>query len=72
MTKFIITMLLCSSVSGNDCKPFQPEITEFKTYSECARYGYKYASKVMTDLNDTFIEEYRAYIVFSCKENQTI
>ena len=72
MSKFIITMLLCSSISGNDCKPFKPEYTEFKTYPECARYGYKYSSELMTNFSDTFIDEYRAYIIFSCKENQTI
>ena len=72
MTKFILVMLLCSNVTGNDCRSFEPEYTEFKTYHGCARYGYEYSSELMTNFSDEFIDEYRAYIVFSCKENQTI
>ena len=65
-------MLLCSNVSGNDCRSFEPKYTEFKTYHGCARYGYKTASEIMTNFSDEFIDEYRTYIVFSCKENQII
>ena len=65
-------MLLCSNISGNSCKPFEPEYTEFKSYHECARYGYKYSSELMDNFSDSFINDYRTYIVFSCKENQTI
>jgi len=72
MSKFILVMLLCSNVSGNDCRSFEPEYTEFKTYHSCARYGYEYASELMTNFSNEFIDEYRAYIVFSCKENQNI
>jgi len=72
MTKFILVMLLCSNISGNSCKPFEPEYTEFKSYHECARYGYKYSSELMDNFSDSFINDYRTYIVFSCKENQTI
>ena len=72
MTKFILVMLLCSNISGNSCKPFVPENTEFNSYHECARYGYKYSSELMDNFSDTFINDYRTYIIFSCKENQTI
>ena len=65
-------MFLCSQISGNGCKPFEPEFTHFDTYHECARYGYEYASELMTNFSDKFIDEYRTYIVFSCKENQSI
>jgi hypothetical protein len=61
-------MYLCSQIPGNACKPFEPEYTEFKNYGECARYGYQYSSELMSNFSDKFIEEYRAYIVFDCKE----
>jgi len=72
MTKFILTMFLCSQISGNGCKPFKPEFTHFDTYHECARYGYSYSDELMTEFSTGFINEYRAYIIFGCKEEGTI
>jgi len=69
--KFVIIMFLCSNIAGNDCKPFEPEYTEFKSYPECSRYGYEYASELMNNFSDKFIDEYRTYIIFSCKEQAT-
>jgi len=69
--KYVIIMFLCSNIAGNDCKPFEPEYTEFKNYPECARYGYEYAGELMNNFSDTFIEEYRTYIIFDCKEQAT-
>ena len=68
MTKFILTMLLCSQVAGNDCKPFQPEFTHFNTYHECIRYGYSYSDELMTEFSKEFIEGHRVYIIFGCKQ----
>jgi len=72
MTKFILTMFLCSQVAGNDCKPFQPEFTHFNTYHECARYGYSYSNELMTEFSVEFIDEFRTYIIFGCKEEGTV
>ena len=69
--KFILIMLLCSNIPGNKCNPFQPEYYEFKNYPECMRYGYEYSSDLMTNFSDEFIDEYRTYIIFSCKEQAT-
>ena len=72
MTKFILVMLLCSQINGNDCRTFEPEYVEFKSYRECARYGYNSASELMNEFSDEFIEDYRTYIKFSCEEGSTI
>jgi len=66
--KFILMMLLCSNIAGNECNPFEPEYNEFKNYPECMRYGYEYSSQLMNDFSYEFVNEYRTYIVFSCKE----
>jgi len=66
--KYILIMFICSQVAGNDCKPFQPDYTEFKSYSECARYGYEHSSALMTNFSDAFIEDYQTYIIFNCRE----
>jgi|TARA_R100001015_G_scaffold14292_1_gene6502 hypothetical protein len=64
--KWVIGMLLCSHIATNDCKQFEPEYTEFKTYHECARYGYEYASELMNNFSVEFIDSYSAYIIFTC------
>jgi|TARA_R100000541_G_scaffold28832_1_gene38101 hypothetical protein len=66
--KFVLVMLLCSNVSGNSCKPFEPEYTTFNHFHECARYGYSYSSELMQNFSKEFIDEYKTYIIFSCKE----
>ena len=66
--KFMLIMLLCSNVTGNSCKPFEPQYSSFKHYHECARHGYDYSSELMNNFSKEFIDEYRTYIIFSCKE----
>ena len=65
-------MLICSNLAGNECKPIAVEIEEFDKYHECARHGYGAASELMNNFSEEFIDEYRTYIIFSCKENNTI
>jgi len=66
--KFVLVMLLCSNVSANSCKPFKPEFIQFEEYHQCARYGYNYSSELMKNFSKEFIDEYKAYLIFSCKE----
>ena len=72
MTKFVLIMFLCSYIPGNECKQFEPEHNDFKNYHECARNGYDSAAELMNSFSNTFVDEYRAYIIFSCKEKSTI
>ena len=69
--KYVIIMFLCSNIAGNECKQFEPEYTEFKSYHECARYGYEYADELMTNFSDGFIDQYKTYIIFNCKQQAT-
>ena len=39
--KFLMVMFICSNVEGNECRPIQPLITYFNTYSECAIHAYE-------------------------------
>ena len=66
--KFVLIMLLCSNVPGNKCQPFEPEYYDFNTYHECARHGYDYSAELMNNFSEEFIDEYGAFIVFSCKQ----
>ena len=72
MTKFILLMVVCSGIPGNDCKPISTPITEFNTYHECIYYGYDYSNVLLKSIGDESVSEYEMYTKFSCKENQII
>mgnify|MGYP003144258115 FL=1 len=72
MTKFILTMFICSAIEGNQCKLMPTPINQFKTYHECAYYGYDFSSILLREFDVNFVDTYRTYTAFSCKENQTI
>tara|TARA_R100000654_G_scaffold36375_1_gene62033 strand:+ start:156 stop:374 length:219 start_codon:yes stop_codon:yes gene_type:complete len=72
MTKFILLMLLCSGIPGNDCKSIPTPVVEFNTYHECAYYGYDYSSELLRTFDPKSIDEFRIYTAFDCKENSTI
>mgnify|MGYP003681789432 FL=1 len=71
MTKFILIMFICSHVVGNDCKTLPTEIVQFDTYHECAIYGYSYSAGLLTDMSSEFVDTYRAFTMFDCKESST-
>jgi len=72
MTKFILLMFICSHVVGNDCKTIPTPIIEFNTYHECAIYGYNYSATLLADMSADFVDTYRAFTMFDCKESSTI
>ena len=65
-------MVLCSKIAANECKPFMPKQEIFDNYKDCARFGYTHSAEVMNGLDDKFIEDYQAYIVFNCKPQSSI
>ncbi len=72
MTKFILLMLVCSNIPGNDCKPIPTPVTEFDKYHECAYYGYDYSSTLLRSMGPDAVDEYKMYTMFDCKESSTI
>ena len=60
--KFILLMLICSNIAGNDCKPIPTPIEEFNRYHECSRYGYEYAGELMNNFSDEFIDTYMSNV----------
>ena len=67
-----MVMFICSYVEGNECRPIQPLITYFNTYSECVIYGYEYSTNILKKFDSKFINTYRVYTVFKCKETTKI
>ena len=66
--KFIMLMYICSHVAGNECKLMPTPVLNFNTYSECAIYGYEYSTILLKEFNEEFVNTYRAYTLFDCKE----
>jgi len=72
MTKFILLMVVCSGISGNDCKPIPTPITEFDTYHQCIYFGYDYSSILLKEMTSAAVDEYEMYTKFSCKVDKII
>ena len=67
--KFIMLMYICSHIAGNECKLIPTPVVNFNTYSECAIYGYKYSTILLKEFNEEFVNTYRAYTLFDCRES---
>ena len=61
-------MYICSHVAGNECKLMPTPVLNFNTYSECAIYGYEYSTILLKKFDKEFVNTYRAYTLFDCKE----
>ena len=72
MTKFILLMLVCSNIPGNDCKSIPTPIPEFNTYHECIYFGYDYSSILLKEMTSTTVDEYQMYTRFDCKADKII
>ena len=71
MAKFILIMVICSGIPGNECKPISTPLYNFNEYNECILYGYDYSGDLLRSLGPEFVETHRAYTAFDCKENIT-
>lgn len=63
-------MYLCSTVEGNGCKILQTKLTNFNSFHDCAIYGYTISLDFMKKADPKFINEYKAFVQFACKENK--
>ena len=71
MIKYVLIMIICSGIPGNQCKPIPTPISEFKEYHECIIYGYDYSSTMLKSLNPNTIDEFEMFTAFDCKEQTT-
>ena len=47
MVKYILMMVMCSGIPGNECKPIATPVYEFDKYHECILYGYDYSGELL-------------------------
>ena len=71
MTKFVLLMIMCSGIPGNDCKPIPTPINEFDKYHKCIIYGYDYSSELLKTFDTKSVDEYEMFTAFDCKIQTT-
>ena len=72
MVKYILMMIICSGVPGNECSPIPTPVAEFEEYHECIIYGYDYSSELLKTFDPKTINEFEMFTAFDCKENTSI
>ena len=69
--KFILSLLICSSVANECMPPYQwPET--FPTKYDCLMFGYEESAKKMKEIGRADINKYNMYIKFYCTPQQTV
>ena len=71
MTKFVLLMIMCSGILGNECKPIPTPINEFDKYHQCIIYGYDYSSELLKTFDTKSVDEYEMFTAFDCKIQTT-
>ena len=71
MTKFILLMIMCSGIPGNECNPIPTPINEFDKYHKCIIYGYDYSSELLKTFDTKSVDEYEMFTAFDCKIQTT-
>ncbi len=67
--KFILTLVICSY---GVCGPAFEWPYPFKTYHECAIFGYEAAAARLKDMDPMVIDKNKTTILFTCREMQQI
>jgi len=65
--KYILLMVLCSEIAGNECKVIPTPTILFDDYSSCIVYGYEYSNTLMASFDPEWTNSMLAYTKFSCK-----
>ena len=71
MVKYILLMVMCSGIPGNECKPISTPVHEFNKYHECILYGYDYSGELLRTFDTKTVDEYEMFTAFDCKIQTT-
>ena len=72
MIKFVLLMVLCSGIAGNQCKVIPTPEVLFDDYHSCIVYGYDYSLTLMKQIDPEWVNSMEAYTKFSCKPDKII
>ena len=66
--KFILVLVICNAT----CGPSFEWPQKFNSFYDCARMGYTASELRIQEFGQTYVDENRTSILFSCKEINTI
>ena len=69
--KFILSMIICSSVAGQCMPPYEwPET--FNTQYDCLMFGYQESLVKMKEIGPEDVNKYNMFIKFYCTPDNSI
>ena len=72
MTKFILTIWVCSFLGGQKClAPIQSPVL-YDSWYECSRAAHQEALKIMSKLGYTVVNRDKIAMKYRCKESPSI
>ena len=69
--KFLLSLIICSSVAGECMPPFDWRET-FRTKYDCMTFGYKESLNKMEEIGRTDVNKYNMFIKFYCTPENTV
>ncbi len=69
--KFVLSLIICSSVAGECMPPFDWHET-FRTKYDCLLFGYKESIVKMEEVGREEVNKYGMYIKFYCTPDNSI
>ena len=69
--KFLLSLIICSSVAGDCMPPFDWRET-FKSKYDCMTFGYEESQKKMKEIGRKEVNEHNMFIRFTCTPQNTI
>ena len=69
--KFILSLIICSSVAGECMPPFDWQET-FNSQYDCLLFGYEESINKMKELGKKDVNEYGMFIKFYCTPDNSI
>ena len=69
--KFILIITLCSFLE-NQCLPPIPIKAEYSSWKECTIAALKISKEIITEQEDTFVNDNKVATQFTCKELKEI
>ena len=69
--KFVLSLIICSSLAGECMPPFQWQET-FRTKYDCLTFGYEESLKKMKEIGRADVNQYNMYVKFFCTPDKTI
>jgi len=69
--KFVLSLIICSSVAGECMPPFDWHDT-FESQYDCMVFGYEESLNKMKEIGREEVNKYGIYIKFYCKPISTV